>query len=209
MKRFLILFIALCFVGTAHAYRRDSNSVDHFGNHRWFGTSVSTGDVIEAFQLPLNEFQVNGTPMAADGTTDPGIAVTDNIPAIVWQSGETASIQQAFFLPSLGQHFKLSFRVMLSQSDSGSTATSAPQIAWKVYVHEASKAVSTTAYTQTSVTPEFSTTSNVVAWFRPNASLIEALSTSGGKYCVLDLWNVGTSNGTTEIKDVFGVIEKK
>lgn len=152
--------------------------------------------------LPLADAFINnsGDPMGKDGTTVPGLALVDGVPAIVYaNSTENQWISWTFRLPDdfTGD---LAFRILASGSV-GNT-WSPPVIQWAILVQSDDTAFVTVSPDSGSVTLE--STANV-----SNSVLDFALNTAGssllsaGRYVTLQLRNraYGLSN-TTEIKSV-------
>lgn len=143
------------------------------------------------------------TVMGNDGSTAPGIAATDGIPAIVYaSSAETASIGWTFELPA-DYSTSLSFRMMMS-SDS---ATNYASLAWdwSVFVNHSDTAFDAAAYDQTRVTNSNGSidVSNALQTFTVNATALADMS--AGDMVSVFIWPIDVrGNATTEVKNVAG-----
>lgn len=171
----------------------------------WFKGNVRVGGNFYSqkyFTLPLTAAFLDGTGIIGnDGTTAPGIAETDNVPAIVYaNSGETTKCQWQFRVP--GDYTdSLSFRLLLSSS----VATAAQQsIDWQIWVNRDGVAFDAAAIAQSAVSPTNDTLdgTNEVVTLTLDATGEAAIT--AGDYLTIDIWNAGSSNGTTEIKDIQG-----
>lgn len=157
-------------------------------------------DPTKSFELMLTGAFLDGTGMiGADGTTAPGIAETDNVPAIVYaSSGEQVKLQWTFTMPT-DYGSGLSFRVMMSSSAATSTGQS---IDWQLWNNRDDTTFDASAIGQAAVAPTSATlnASNEVVTLTIDATGEAALS--AGDVVTVDIWNAGTSDATTEIKAI-------
>ena len=165
-----------------------------------------SGSETQTFALPLSAaFLVSTGVMGNDGTTAPGMATTDGVPAAVYaSSGETTKMEWTFELPN-NYADGLEFRVMLSSSAATSTGQS---IDWQFYVNEDATAFDAAAISQAAVAPTSATlsTKNEMITLVLDATGIAALvaATPGTSVITVDIWNATTSDNTTEIKSIQG-----
>ncbi len=146
--------------------------------------------------LPLVAAFIDGTGIIGnDGTTAPGIAETDNIPAIVWASNEVTPVQWTFRLPST-YSTGLGFRVLCSESSDTTNST----IGWQIWVNKDGIAFDAAAVAHTAVALANSASTNEVVALVVNATgLTQA---TAGAWVTLDIWNTTTGNGSLEVKGV-------
>lgn len=147
----------------------------------------------QSYDLQLGAAIVDGTPVAADGTTAPGIATTDNVPALVWADNEVTPAAWSFYLD---RDFPAE-KVVWEANVSSSSATAAG-ISWDVYINRDDAAFDAAAVTQASVSFSGTTTSNTTVKFRPDSSLKGALT--GGGWVTFRLYPTSAGDGTVELK---------
>lgn len=168
-------------------------------------SSTHIADITRSIPLQLVAAALDSagtvTVIGNDGTTAPGIAAVDGIPALVYaNSTEVASLGWTFTIPA-DFSSSLSFRMMVS-SDSDASYSSLG-ISWAVFVNNPSVAFDATAYAQTAVLNTVATpsASNVVLTFTPSASVVADVAAGD----VVTVW-FGNGDGrsgaakTTEIK---------
>jgi len=172
-------------------------------NAQWHFLQGIDNPTTRWFILPLAAAFIDGTGIIGnDGTTAPGLAETDNVPAIVYAtSAETTKIQWTFPLPA-DYSTGLGFRVLLSSSDASGANQS---IDWQLWVNDDAAAFCITPISQAAVGSTCGTldTTNDVLTLTMNATGETAVST--GSLITLDIWSASSSNGTTEIKGVYGL----
>jgi hypothetical protein len=155
-------------------------------------------NIERSFELPLVAAFLDGTGVIGnDGTTAPGLAETDNIPAIVYaSSGESTKLQWTFRLPS-DYVSGMGFRALMSSSAATSTGQS---IDWQLWVNDDDTTFDAAAVAQDAGAPTSATlnASNEVVTLNIDATGETALS--AGSLVTVDVWNAGTSDNTTEIK---------
>jgi hypothetical protein len=167
------------------------------GNLTVSGTlAVSTN---RSFRLPLAaSFITGGGPVAADGTTAPGMAATDSVPALVWATGENSPVEWTFRVPA-DFSSGLGFRVLASSS----AVDTPPEIDWSLTVNEDDTAFAS-ALAQTAVSMGAScNVSNEEVTLTPDATAVSAIG--AGDWVTLKIWNTDTGNGTLEVKGVEGL----
>lgn len=156
----------------------------------------------KTFDLPLVGAFLDGTGvMGNDGTTAPGMAEVDNVPAIVWaSSAEQVKCQWTIRVPD-DYISGLGFRILMSSSAATSTGQS---IDWQFWVNDDDTTFDAAAISQDAVAPTSSTlnASNEVVTLTIDATGEAAIS--AGSFLTIDIWNAGTSDNTTEIKGIQG-----
>lgn len=163
-------------------------------------TATEIADVTRSFELPLAAAFIDGTGvMGNDGTTAPGLAETDNIPAIVYaSSAESTKIQWTFKLPA-DYVSGLAFHVLVSSS----AATSAGQsIDWQFWVNGDDVTFDAAAISQDAVSLTSSTLDASCELVTLTIDATGEAAISSGSVLTVDIWNAGTSDNTTEIKGV-------
>jgi len=155
-------------------------------------------DLTRSFELPLGAAITNGTPIAADGTTNPGTATNDNLAAIVWTSPEVTPVQWTFRLPA-DYSSGLNFRVLVSASSNTQAYD------WQLYVNKDDTIFDAAAFGQDIVhqTIVAVTTMNEVLTFSPDATAIADLA--AGNYVTFDVWRYNHGDygaGNAEVKGV-------
>lgn len=221
-KRILAIVMVMLFIAIV-GYAAKGRLFTAFPNGLWVAPTTNTatyadgaGDVYmsgdlevggtvyapttRTFELPLVAAFIDGTGvMGNDGTTAPGMAETDNIPAIVYaSSAEQTKVQWTFRVPA-DYSSGLGFRILMSSS----VATSAGQsIDWQLWVNDDDTTFDAAAVAQDAVSPTSSTldASNEVITLSIDATGEAALS--AGSFITVDIWNAGTSSATTEIKGI-------
>ncbi len=172
------------------------------------GMTFTGNNIIEAsdianlektFDLQLVAAFIDGTGvMGNDASTAPGMAETDNVPAIVWaSSAEQTKVQWTFRRPT-DYVSGLGFRILMSAS-----ATSALQsIDWQLWINDDGTAFDAGAIAQDAVAPASSDydTKNEILDLAIDATGESAIS--AGSFITVDIWNAGTSDDTTEIKGI-------
>lgn len=149
--------------------------------------------------LGLGDAFIVGTGlMGNDGTTAPGVAITDSIPKVIYaSSAETAALNWNFALPNYNGG--LVIKAMVSSSSSDYTGL---RLSWDL-LFNSDATVFGTKVTQTAVQPTQTalTTKNGIMTFTPNATALALVS----KYTMntLALWNSGSSDYTMEIIKVW------
>lgn len=147
------------------------------------------------YTIPLAGVCVSGAPIGADGTTAPGLATTDNIPAIVWADDEVTPIEYTFRLPAGMEGSRLKFRGFASTDD----ATTPPTIDWDLYVNHDGTVFDAAAFGADPVTlTNISTTANETFVLEPDATAQAGILEGG--WVTLRLWNTTTGGGTLELK---------
>jgi len=147
------------------------------------------------YAVPLVGVCVEGAPIGADGTTAPGLATTDGIPAIVWADDEVTPIEYTFRIPPGMEGERLGFRGFASTDD----ATTAPEIDWALYVNFDNTAFDAAAYAGDAVTLSgISTTKNEMFVLEPTATMAAGILSEG--WATLTLWPTTTGGGTVELK---------
>jgi hypothetical protein len=156
------------------------------------------------FQLAAASFNNAGTinVIGNDGTTAPGIAAVDLVPAIVYaSSAEVASIGWTFVVPP-NYSSGLAFRMLISSSSD--TASASIGFDWNLFVNNFSTAFDATAYEQTAVanTTDNPSTSNVLLTFTADATA--AADIAAGDVVTVWFWNNDSrvATATTEVKAV-------
>jgi len=165
------------------------------------GTAANlNGKPERGFNLPLVAAFIDGTGvMGNDGTTAPGMAETDSIPAIVYaSSAETTKIQWTFRVPA-DYSTGLGFRILMS-SDGASAASQS--IDWALWINADDTTFDAASIEQTAVAGTSATldVSNELITLAVDATGEAAIS--AGVFVTVDIWNAGTSSNTTEIKGV-------
>lgn len=162
---------------------------------------VNTTDYVDApasrnISFPLAAFVTNGAPIAADGTTNPGIATTDNVPAIVWADDEVTPVQITFRVPA-EYSSGMAFRLLISTSDD----TTKPEVDWQIWANTDAVVFDAAATAQTAVQAAAnSSATNEEVTLTPDAT--GAAQIVAGAWITLDLWNTTTGSGTLELKGV-------
>jgi hypothetical protein len=147
------------------------------------------------YNIPLSAFTIEGTMMDVDGTSAPGIATTDNVPAIVWADDETSAIEYTFRIPPGMEGSRLKFRGFASTD----VATTPPTIDWDLFVNFDGTAFDAAAYGADPVTlTNISTTANETFILEPDATAQAGLLEGG--WVTIRLWNTTTGSGTLELK---------
>lgn len=150
--------------------------------------------------LPLAAAFIDGTGVIGnDGTTAPGIAEHDNVPAIVYaSSGETTAIQYTFRLPDDYSN-GLVFKMLISAGEASGANHS---IDWSLWENVDGTVFDAAAMAQTAVTSDETAlnTKNDVLTFTANATALAAYA--AGDWVTVDFFNAGTSDTTTEIKGI-------
>ena len=216
-RKILLILLCVCLVA-AIAYAQKPRVMTAFPNGVWIGPNTDSepsgigtgtedlyvGGTIyntseRSFNLDLVSAFLDGTGvMGNDGTTAPGIAETDNVPAIVYaDSSEQVKCQWTFRVPS-DYSSGLGFRVLMSSSGGNAASQS---IDWAIWVNDDGVGFDAAAIAQTAVSPTtVTTTTNEVVTLTINAGGETALS--AGSFVTVDIWNAGTSASTTEIKGI-------
>lgn len=165
-------------------------------------TETHIANHVRPIYLPLSAAYIDGTsPIGADGTTAPGIAETDSIPAIVYaSSAETTKIQWSFQLPD-DYVSGLGFDLLVSSGGASGTQQS---IDWQIWVNRTSLTFDAAALAGAAVAGTIGTlnASCEVFTFTANATMEAAIT--GGDIITVDFFNAGSSSSTTEIKNVQG-----
>lgn len=216
-KKISIVLIAIMVVAVT-VYAAAPRFMTAFPNGVWIGNTESTisetlgdGDLYvegtiynvneRTFNLPLAAAFLDGTGvMGNDGTTAPGMAETDNVPAIVYaSSAEQVKCQWSFRVPS-DYSSGLGFRILMSSSNS--TIPASQSIDWQLWVNDDGVAFDAAAIDQDAVSPTSTTfsASNEVVTLTIDATGESAISP--GSFLTVDIWNAGTSDYTTEIKGI-------
>ena len=147
------------------------------------------------YNIPLAGVCVSGAPIGADGTTAPGLATTDSLPAIVWADDEVTPIEYTFRIPPGMEGSRIKFRGFASTDD----ATTPPEIDWTLDVNFDGTAFDATPYAGDAVTLSgISTTKNETFILEPTATMAAGI-TAGG-WATLKLWPTTTGGGTVELK---------
>jgi len=163
-----------------------------------------TGDVAFTGDHTMAEYSVNLSSVFVDGvgpitsSSAPNCTTVDNVAAIVYDSSaEEAEIQ---FTHAVTKTFKgLQIKVMATSSGNSPTETS---LDWAVYAYKDGVALGTVlaqtgmSFTETSLT----TTADEVT-LTLNAAGIAAV-TGGATVLHIAIWNVSTTDFTTEIKGI-------
>jgi len=157
--------------------------------------SKGTVEAPVPYTIPLAGVCVSGAPIAADGTSAPGLATTDGIPAIVWADDEVTPIEFTFRIPPGMEGERLGFRGFASTDD----ATTPPEIDWALYVNFDNTAFDAAAYAGDAVTLSgISTTKNEMFTLEPTTTMAAGILSSG--WATLTLWPTTTGGGTVELK---------
>ncbi len=177
------------------------DNMDVFGDWRFFNgvdLSLSKGElkVPVPYAIPLGAFSTNGTPIAADGTTAPGIALHDSVPAIVWATTEVTPIEATFRLPAGMEGDNLRFKVLVSTSD----ATTPNEVDWSLYINKDGVAFGSELAQTAVACTDISTTLAQEYTLTPNSTAAAALVS--GAWVTLKLWNTSTGGGNLELKGV-------
>lgn len=203
MKKFTTLlagvFFAVSVAGTAFA---DVDAIDNY--------LTVTDDIAAPEDFPLTDWMLidpYGYTVSKvidnDGTTNPGIAIVDYVPAIVYANDEITTIARSFRVPK-NYPGGLAFEI----TGSTSSASTLPTIAWALRFNTEDTAFSTTRYNQTGVafTNTSSTTQNEIVALRINSTAEAALKQllKGGKdiFCTVEINNSVSGTGTLEIKQI-------
>lgn len=143
--------------------------------------------------VALASLTTNGAPVAADGTTNPGIATTDYMPALVWANGENTPAEYTFPKPAdYSGGFR--FKAVFSTSDD----TTPPEVDWEAFVNQ-DDAVFASTIAEAAVSLSACSSTNQEATFNPDSTLTSALA-SGNWWLTLHIWPTDTGSGTTEMK---------
>ena len=141
-------------------------------------------------------------PIGVDGTTAPGIAAADSVPAIIWAtSAEMASIGWSFQIPA-DYSTGLAFRLLVSSSSD--TSYGSLGLNWGLYVNKPNAIFDAASFGQTivlNVNPNIST-SNAYWTFTANATALAGIAAGD----TVTAWFGGgdgrTTGATTEVKSV-------
>jgi hypothetical protein len=218
LKKILIIALSILFLA-AIVYAARGRIMTALPNGVWIGPNTDAtpsgmttgeGDLYvsgniyneseRSFNLPLVAAFLDGTGVIGnDGTTAPGVAETDNIPAIVYaSSAEQVKCQWTFRVPS-DYSSGLGFRVLMSSSVASPASQS---IDWEIWVNDSGTGFDAAAIAQDAVAPTSTAldASNEVVTLTIDATGEAAIS--AGSFLTIDIWNAGTGDGTTEIKGI-------
>lgn len=164
-------------------------------------TATHIANPERTIHLPLAAAFIDGTGVIGnDGTTAPGLAETDNVPAIVYaSSAETTKIQWTFKVPD-DYVSGLGFRLLVSSSNASGALMS---VDWQLWINDDDTTFDAAAVVQDAVTGTIATldASNEELVFTMDAT--GAAAVSAGNYVTVDFFNAHTgATGTTEIKGV-------
>lgn len=151
----------------------------------------------QRISIPLAGVTTNGAPIGADGTTAPGMATTDGIPAVVWADNEVTPVEFSFRLHPGMESDGWAIRLL----GSSSSATTPPEIDWQLFFQNDDVGFDSTATAQTAVS--FSgtyTLSNEEISLTPDATA-QAASIAGTTVTV-NIWPTTTGSGTFELKNI-------
>jgi hypothetical protein len=206
MKKFclfaLIAMMTMALVAPAYAEmgaedklnRTITGKRDFRGDFSW-KDSKRTVEAPVPYTIPLAAVCVSGAPIGADGTTAPGLATTDGIPAIVWADDEVTPIEYTFRIPAGMEGERLGFRGFASTDD----ATTPPEIDWALYVNFDGTAFDAAAYAGDAVTLSgISATLNETFELEPTSTI--AAGVTAGGWATITLWPTTTGGGTVELK---------
>jgi len=189
-----VLFAVLFFVGfPAVLGMFSSNNV--WRANQYFDHGLPSL-VVKTVELPLLAATIDGgVPMGADGTTAPGIAELDSIPAVVWADGEVTPIQFTFEVP-LDYYSGMYFTSWWSAS-----TASAESIAGSVRINADDTAFSTTLYSLTAGTmPSTASASNEMVTHTMISSAEAVLA--AGKLLTFEIAPASAGTGNRELKAV-------
>lgn len=205
MKKFLVILCAIGLLFSFSAivmadpeYSPWKNETGYIGKDARKWREGWFRDLYAPVNIPLTSFVTAGQPIAADGTTNPGIATTDSIPAIVWATNEVTPIEVTFRVPASYSSGGLSFRLLCSTS----SMTTPPEVDWSFYMNVDDTAFDAAVTAQDAVALVLATaaTQNEVVLLTLD-STGEAALTAGG-WATTRFWNTTTGNGTLEIKAI-------
>jgi len=181
------------------------------------GTAISSTSYFFDFQpawaaqegrifMPLAAAFIDGTGvMGNDGTTAPGLAETDDIPAIVYaSSAETTKIQWTFELPD-DYGSDLGFRLLISSGVADGTEQS---IDWQLWINDDDLTFDAAAVDQDAVAGTSATLDASCELITLTIDATGEAAISAGDTITVDIWNASTSDGTLEIKKVEGYYTK-
>jgi len=217
MKRLwavLTAFLMIMFL-IAPVYAGNNRAVTVGGDQATFpimeyGDTSASGDnelptVTRALQQPkfidlgLNDAFIVGTGiMSNDGTTAPGVAITDSIPKIIYaSSAETAKLAWNLKLPNYNGGLVVKMLVSGSSPDYTSQ-----RIDWDL-IFNSPGTVFATEIAQTAAQPTETalSTKNGLITLTPNAAALAAASKD--TLITLQIWNDGSSDYTMEIGKVW------
>lgn len=156
-----------------------------------------TGNVSgeQRVSIPLAGVTTNGAPIGADGTTAPGMATTDGIPAIVWADDEVTPIEFSFRIAPGMEGSGWAIRLLATTSD----VATPPEVDWQLFFQSDDSDVDSTADGQTAVSyaGEYS---NEEVTLTPDATA-QTASTAGTTVTV-NIWPTTTGSGTYELKNI-------
>lgn len=165
-----------------------------------FAGGIDVPNITREVYLPLAAAFLDGTGVIGnDGTTAPGLAETDNIPAIVYaSSGESTKLQWTFRLPN-DYVSGLTLKVLASSSVADGTEQA---VDWQIWVNGDDVTFDAGAIAQTGAA--FSNATLDASDEEVSMALDDTgeAALTAGATVTIDLWNAGTSDGTLEIKGV-------
>jgi len=139
---------------------------------------------------------IDGTGIiGADGTTAPGIAEIDGIPAIVFADDEVTPVQWTFRLPD-DYSTALSFRVLASESSD----TTNSEIDFAIWSNSDAAVFDAAKVDQTAVALADSAATNEVVTLTVDSTGLAQCT--AGYWITLELFNTTTGDGSLEIKGV-------
>jgi len=209
MKKFKVLSILIAVVmlaGVAFAETPSTLKRNVWNAKQIFKHGIETNNNTRSIPLQLHAAvtDTGGTiaPIGVDGTTAPGIAAADSVPAIIWAtSAEKASIGWSFMLPA-DYSTGLSFRMLVSSSSNTSYANLG--LNWGIFVNNPNTIFDAASYGQTIVmnaNPNPST-SNSYWTFTANTTALADMAAGD----TVTVWFGGgdgrTTGATTEVKSV-------
>jgi len=147
------------------------------------------------FELPLNSAFIVGVGiMGNDATTAPGVATTDNVPAIVWATSEVTKIQWTFRVPA-DYSSGMGFRVLISSDQASGALVGAD---FQVYTNVDGSAFDAAATAETAVRgteAALDTKNELITLLIANSTL------AAGNWVTVDIWP-DVADNTLEIKSV-------
>ena len=174
-------------------------------------SSTEIADVTRSIPLQLgaaiNKYSVNAaSPIQNWQAGFPGLTASYGIPAILWASGENASIGWGFMLPA-DYSSGLSFRMVASTNTQGSPTLWA--LRWALYVDAPGASIGSTPFSQASVPNSVTApaSKNILFTFSPDATA--QASFAAGNFVTAFFWPIDQrvvsyfgTNGTTAMRSI-------